>query len=202
MRSSTRSPSSPAQVPASAMRRPSCSLKEGAKVVVSGRRQAELDALVAEIEKAGGQADCCGRRREGREACPGSGRDRGRPLWRARHRVQQRRFEWRDGTGSRTLTRRMARYARHQPDQCFPRREVPGAGDDQTRWRLDRVHLEFCRQYGRLPWHGRLCRRQGGTGRSDTGARRGVRCQGHSCECHPSGWHRHACESRQSSGSP
>jgi NAD(P)-dependent dehydrogenase (short-subunit alcohol dehydrogenase family) len=30
--------------------------KEGANVVVSGRRQAELSALVAEIEKAGGQA--------------------------------------------------------------------------------------------------------------------------------------------------
>jgi NAD(P)-dependent dehydrogenase (short-subunit alcohol dehydrogenase family) len=30
--------------------------REGAKVVVAGRRQAELDALVGEIEKAGGTA--------------------------------------------------------------------------------------------------------------------------------------------------
>ena len=54
----------------------------GAKVVVTARRRAELDALVAEIEDAGGDAVAVAGdvRDEGSGRPPG--RDGGRPLWR------------------------------------------------------------------------------------------------------------------------
>ena len=62
--------------------------KEGAKVVVTGRRQDELDKLVSEIERGGGPGDCRRGRHQGGETCPRIGGYCSRSLWRTRHCLQ------------------------------------------------------------------------------------------------------------------
>ena len=99
--------------------------EEGAKVVVGARRRAELDALVAEIEEAGGEAVAVAGD-VGTRLWQGAGRDGGRPLRRARRRLQQCRHDRRDGAGPRTVARGLARDARHQSDQRLSRRQVSG----------------------------------------------------------------------------
>ena len=57
--------------------------REGAKVVVAARRQAELDALVGEIEESGGKAVALAGRRQGREIRECLGRNGDRSLRRS-----------------------------------------------------------------------------------------------------------------------
>jgi NADP-dependent 3-hydroxy acid dehydrogenase YdfG len=57
--------------------------EEGAKVVATARRRAQLDALVAEIEEAGGDAVAVAGDVRDEALAEAPGRDSGRPFWRA-----------------------------------------------------------------------------------------------------------------------
>jgi hypothetical protein len=148
---------------------------EGARVVVTARRQAELDALVASIEEDGGHA----------VAVAGDIRDE--TLAKALVEIAVGRFggldvafknagligemkpvpdlslsEWRD-------------TPRYQPDERFSRRQVSGAGYDRPRRRLSRLHFHLCRPHCRDARHGGLCGEQGGVDRAGPGPRRRFR---------------------------
>ena len=135
--------------------------KEGAKVVVGARRQAELDSLVAEIEAEGGEAVGARRRRAVGDYARRWSRAAVEELRRPRHRLQQCRHH-RPETGPTTgiAEKDWNERARDQPDQRVPRRQAPDPCDAEARRRLDHLHLDLRRLHRRLPGRRRLCRQQ------------------------------------------
>ena len=175
--------------------------QEGAKVVVAARRQAELDALVANVEAEGGKAI----------AVAGDVRDEA--LAKALVETAVGRFGgldiafnnagstgemaplpdisltgWRDTLDTNLTSAFLG--AKYQLPAMIERGR-----------RLSRLHLHLRGLHGRYAWHGGLCRQQGGADRACPGHRRGIWSARHPSERHPARWHRYADEHNQCSGS-
>ena len=157
---------------------------EGAAVVATARRQAELNSLVSEIEASGGQAIrlpamCAKKPRKSNR------RSGGRSFRRARHSVQQRRNPWRDGAGLIPFDGELARHIGRQSNKRFRRREGANSPHGRAWKRLGNFHIDVCRIQRRLARHGRICGKQSRSNWAYAGFGRRIRRSRHSGERNP-----------------
>ncbi|HUS21619.1 MAG TPA: SDR family NAD(P)-dependent oxidoreductase [Aeromicrobium sp.] len=133
----------------------------GRRRLVTGRREAELDAMVAKIEADGGRA----------AAIVGNVKDE--TLAERLVDAAVTRFGGLDIAFNNAgvtgevgpvahLTVQGWRDTRHQPDGRLSRRQVSGAGDDPARRRLDDLHLDVRGALRRLPRYGRYAASKAG----------------------------------------